>query len=548
MNVTTQDFEKLFEASVQHKAMKPGELIKGNVVKVLRDYVLVDVGFKSEGQISIEEFRNLDGEITVKAGDVVDVVFENVEDENGLVVLSKEKADALAAWDKLSEAETSNETVDGVIINKIKGGMVVNVGGVRAFLPGSQIDLKPVKSLDKLVGKKFRFKILKLNRSKGNVVVSRRAVLEVELEEAKNELLSTLQEGQVVEGIVKNITDYGAFVDLGGVDGLIHITDISWGRIGHPSEVLKVGDKINVLILRYDDESKKISLGLKQLSQDPWEQVKDGYLPGTKVKGKVVNITDYGAFIELESGVEGLVHVSEMSWTKKVKHPSKIVNLGDSVEAVVLDVDAPSRRISLGMKQIEPNPWDELEAKYPSGTKINGEIKNITDFGLFVGVEDGIDGLVHVSDISWTKKIKHPSDLYKKGDHVDAVVLNVDKKNERFSLGIKQLEEDPFAQACNGCPVGKVVEGKVTAVDSSGATIDFGMGIDGYISSKHFDREPPKVDDQIDAEVSGHDDKERRIILSIRQYIKNAQKRDFEDFKAKQGESRATLFDVMKKE
>ncbi|MFO1519235.1 MAG: 30S ribosomal protein S1 [bacterium] len=548
MNVTTQDFEKLFEESTKQKPVKQGELVKGTVVKVLRDFVMVDIGYKSEGQIPIEEFKDLDGQVTVQPGELVDVVFESIEDENGLIVLSKEKADALAAWDKLSDAEQQSTAVEGVIINKIKGGMVVNVGGVRAFLPGSQIDLKPVKSLDKLIGKKYRFRILKLNRAKGNVVVSRRAVLEKELEEAKKELLSTLQEGQVVEGIVKNITDYGAFVDLGGVDGLIHITDISWGRIGHPSEVLKVGDKINVLILRYDDETGKISLGLKQLSNDPWEQVKEKYVPGTRVKGKVVNITDYGAFVELESGVEGLVHISEMSWTKKVKHPSKIVNLGDLVEAVVLDVDAPSRRISLGMKQIEPNPWDELEAKYPVNTRIKGEIKNITDFGIFVGIEEGIDGLVHISDLSWTKKVKHPSELYKKGDMVEAVVLNVDKKNERFSLGIKHLEEDPFAKACNAYPVGKPVEAKVISVDTAGAVVDLGDGVEGFINSRELDREPPKVDDVVEAEVAGHDEKDRRIVLSIRQYRKHAQKRDLEEFRAKQGESRATLSDIMRKE
>ena len=548
MTLTTADFEKLFEASTKQKPVKPGDLVKGTVVKVLRDYVLVDIGYKSEGQIPIEEFKDLDGEVAIQAGDTVDVVFETVEDENGLIVLSKEKADALAAWDKLAEAETSQTPIEGVIINKIKGGMVVNVGGVRAFLPGSQIDLKPVKSLDKLIGKKYRFQILKLNRAKGNVVVSRRSVLEKELEKAKSELLANLQEGQVVEGFVKNITDYGAFVDLGGVDGLIHITDISWGRIGHPSEVLKVGDKINVLILRYDEETQKISLGLKQLSNDPWDQVKEKYLSGLRVKGKVVNITDYGAFVELESGVEGLVHISEMSWTKKVKHPSKIVNLGDTIEAVVLDVDVPSRRISLGLKQIEPNPWDELENKYPVNSRIKGEVKNVTDFGIFVGIEEGIDGLVHVSDLSWTKKVKHPSELYKKGDVVEAVVLNVDKKNERFSLGIKHLEEDPFAKACNACPVGKPVEGKVTAVDATGVTVDLGIGVDGYITSKELDREPPKVDDTIDAEVTGHDERDRRILLSVKQYLKHSQKRDLEEFRAKQGESRATLSDVIRKE
>jgi len=546
MNVTTQDFEKLFEQSI--KVAKPGELVKGTVAKVLRDYVLVDIGFKSEGQIPIEEFRNLDGEVTIQPGEVVNVVLESLEDDNGMVVISKEKADALAAWDKLAEAEQQNLPIDGVIINKIKGGMVVNVGGVRAFLPGSQIDLKPVKSLDKLVGKKFKFKILKLNRAKGNVVVSRRAVLEQEREEAKKELLSHLQEGQVVEGVVKNITDYGAFIDLGGVDGLLHITDISWGRIGHPSEVLQVNAKVNVLILRYDEETQKVSLGLKQLSSDPWDTVKDRYLPGTRVKGKVVNITDYGAFVELEAGVEGLVHISEMSWTKKVKHPSKIVNLGDTIDSVVLDVDVPSRRISLGMKQIEPNPWDELLDKYPIGTKIKGEVKNITDFGLFVGIDENIDGLVHVSDISWTKKIKHPSEAYKKGDQVEALVLNIDKANERISLGIKQLEEDPLAQVYNAYQVGKSAEGKVKSVEPMGVIVELAPDVEGFLLNKEFERDSLKVGDPIEAEVTGFDEKERRFFLSIRKYNKNAQRRDFEEFKAKQGESRATLSDIMNKE
>ena len=546
MNVTTQDFEKLFEQSV--KVAKPGELVKGTVAKVLRDYVLVDIGFKSEGQISIEEFRNFDGEVTIQAGDIVSVVLENLEDDNGMVVISKEKADALAAWDKLAEAEQQNLSIDGMVINKIKGGMVVNVGGVRAFLPGSQIDLKPIKSLDKLVGKKFKFKILKLNRAKGNVVVSRRAVLEQEREEAKKELLSHLQEGQVVEGFVKNITDYGAFIDLGGVDGLLHITDISWGRIGHPSEVIQVNSKINVLILRYDGETQKVSLGLKQLTQDPWDTVKERFLPGTRVNGKVVNITDYGAFVELEAGVEGLVHISEMSWTKKVKHPSKLVNLNDTIEAVVLDVDVPSRRISLGIKQIEPNPWDELAEKYPVGTKIKGEVKNITDFGLFVGIDENIDGLVHVSDISWTKKVKHPSELYKKGDQVEALVLNIDKANERISLGVKQLEEDPFAKACNSFPLGKPAEGKVKSIEANGVVVNLGAEVEGFLPNKEFERDSLKVDAPIDAEVTGFDDKERRILLSVRKYNKNSQKRDFEEFKAKQGESKATLSDIMNKE
>lgn len=544
MSVTTQDFEKLLTQSLP--PANPGELIKGTVVKILRDYVLVDIGFKSEGQIPIEEFRNLDGEVTLQPGESVDVVLESTEDDNGMVLLSKEKADALAVWDRLAEAETKGTFIEGVIVNKIKGGMVVNLGGVKAFLPGSQIDLKPVKSLDKLIGKKYTFKILKLNRPKGNVVVSRRAVLEQEREEAKTELLASLQEGQVVEGIVKNITDYGAFVDLGGIDGLLHITDISWGRIGHPSEVLQVGAKLNVLVLRYDEETKKVSLGLKQLTPDPWEKIDETYTPGTRVKGKVVNITDYGAFVELSPGVEGLVHISEMTWHKKAKHPSKIVNLGDMVEAVVLDIDVGTRRISLGMKQIEPNPWNELELKYPVGTRIQGEVKNITDFGLFVGIEEGIDGLVHISDISWTKKIKHPSDLYKKGDKVEAVVLNVDKANERFSLGIKQLEEDPFAKIFNSCPVGKVVEGKVKSIENFGVIVDLGFeGVEGFIPTKELDRETAQIGASIEAEVIGQDEKERRIELSLKSYHKNAQKRHFDEFKAKQGEGKATLSDIM---
>ncbi|MDL1871089.1 30S ribosomal protein S1 [Deltaproteobacteria bacterium PRO3] len=542
-----EDFGALFEESLKKHPLNEGELVKGTVVKVTRDYVMVDIGFKSEGQINIDEFRNLDGEVTVQPGDKVDVVFEAAEDESGMVVLSKEKADALQAWDKLAEVEKENGIIEGVIINKIKGGMVVNVGGVRAFLPGSQIDLKPVKSLDRLIGKKFRFKILKLNKAKGNVVLSRRAILELEREVQKAELLKNIAEGQVVEGQVKNITDYGAFIDLGGIDGLLHITDMTWGRINHPSEVVALGQTLKVVVLKFDQDSHKVSLGLKQLLPDPWESVPEKYTVGTRLKGKVVNVTDYGAFVELEEGVEGLVHVSEMSWLKKVKHPSKIVNVGDFIEAVVLDFDSNSRRISLGMKQIEPNPWSQLQQKYPLGSRVKGVVKNVTDFGVFIGIEEGIDGLVHVSDFSWAHKAKHPSEIYQKGQEVEAVVLNIDQENERFSLGVKQLDEDPFQKIIRGFAPGSHVKGKVTAVENHGVSLDMGDEVQGFIPNKELDGESPAVGDEIEAQVTNIDDKEHRVVLSIRAYHKSTEKQALEDFRAKQGDATATLSDVLSK-
>lgn len=543
---TTQDFAALFEESQKKNPIQVGELTKGKVVKVTRDSVIVDIGFKSEGEISLEEFRDLDGEISVKAEDEVDVVFEAAEDNRGQVKLSKEKADALHAWDKLAEVEAGDGTIDGVVINKIKGGMVVNIGGVRAFLPGSQIDLKPVRSLDKLIGKRFTFKILKLNKAKGNVVISRRAILEREREDQRSELLKNIAEGQVVEGEVKNITDYGAFIDLGGVDGLLHITDMTWGRINHPSEVVALGQTIKVVVLKFDADSHKVSLGLKQLSEDPWEGVPSKFPVGTRVSGKIVNITDYGAFIELEEGVEGLVHVSEMSWGKKLKHPSKIVNPGDSIEAVVLDFDSNSRRISLGMKQIEPNPWTKIEEKYPIDSKIKGIIKNVTDFGIFLEIEDGIDGLVHVSDFSWNDKIEHPSEKYNKGDEIEAIVLNIDQDNERFSLGIKQLPGDPFQKINSEFGPKSHPKGKVTKADSSGAYLDLGSGIEGYIPKKELDGTIPEVGEEIEAEVTNIDDKGRRVNLSLRTYHKSTEKKALEDFRATQGDAGATLSDAFK--
>ncbi len=548
MQNTSQDFGALFEESLKKHPLKEGELVKGTVVKVTRDFVMVDIGFKSEGQIAVDEFKNLDGEVTVNPGDIVDVVFEAAEDDEGRIVLSKEKADALQAWDKLAEVEKENGVIEGVVINKIKGGMVVNVGGVRAFLPGSQIDLKPVKSLDKLINRKFKFKILKLNKAKGNVVLSRRAILEEERETQKAELLKNIAEGQVVEGSVKNITDYGAFIDLGGVDGLLHITDMTWGRIQHPSEVVALGQTLKVVVLKFDQDSQKVSLGLKQLSPDPWENVPEKYPLGTRIKGKVVNVTDYGAFVELEEGVEGLVHISEMSWGKKVKHPSKIVNVGDLIEAVVLDFEPGNRRISLGMKQIEPNPWSQLQAKYPVNSKVKGVIKNVTDFGIFVGIEEGIDGLVHVSDFSWGQQSNHPSEIYKKGDEVEAVVLNIDQENERFSLGIKQLENDPFQKIMKNFSPGAHAKGKVTTVENNGIHLDLSEGVLGFIPKKELDQESPLVGDEIEAQVINIDDKERRVTLSIRVYRKSTEKQALEDFRAKQGDATATLSDILSKE
>lgn len=548
MEYTTEDFAKLFEAQQKDHPMKIGEPTKGKVVKINRDSVIVDIGFKSEGEVDIEEFRNLDGEIDVEPGSEVDVVLESPEDENGRVVVSKEKADALQAWDKLSEVESSHGTIDGIVLNKIKGGMVVNIGGVRAFLPGSQIDLKPIKGLDRLVGKRFSFKILKLNKAKGNVVVSRRAILEQEREEQRSSLLKNLAEGQVVEGQVKNITDYGAFVDLGGIDGLLHITDMTWGRINHPSEVVSVGQTLKVVVLKFDHSNGKVSLGLKQLSTDPWESVPENYAVGTRVSGKVVNITDYGAFVELEDGVEGLVHVSEMSWGKKLKHPSKIVNPGDTIEAVVLDFDSNSRRISLGMKQIEPNPWSLIEEKYPVGSVIKGQVKNVTDFGIFLEIEEGIDGLVHVSDFSWKEKTENPADKYKKGDEIEAVVLNVDQDNERFSLGIKQLPDDPWQKINQGFKVRSHVKGKVSRVEAEGVYLDLGDDVQGFMPKKELDGVAPEKNEELELEVISIDEKERRVVLSLKAFHRSTEKQALADFRSKQGESMGTLSDVLKKE
>ncbi|RLA93817.1 MAG: 30S ribosomal protein S1, partial [Deltaproteobacteria bacterium] len=452
---------QLYEETL--KDIQEGEIVEGKVIKITPEYVLVDVGYKSEGEIPIAEFQNEAGEVQVKVNDKVEVLLERREDEEGLIVLSKTKADQARVWDKIGKVWENNEEIEGKIISRIKGGLSVDIG-VKAFLPGSQIDLHPVRDMDSLIGQVFRFKVLKFNKKRGNIVISRRAILEEEREKMRTQILKTLEVGSIVEGTIKNITDYGVFIDLGGLDGLLHITDISWGRVNHPSEMFSLGDRIKVKVIGIDKEKERVSLGLKQMTPDPWANADEKYPVGKRVTGKVVSITNYGIFIELEKGIEGLIHISEMSWTKKIRHPSQIVSLHDEVEGVVLSVDSSKKRISLGIKQLEPNPWTVVKEKYPVGTIIDGTIKNITDFGIFVGIDEGIDGLIHISDLSWTKKFKHPSELYKKGQKIRAVVLNIGEKNERFSLGVKQLEKDPWEGISQKYSPGDIVEGKVTNI------------------------------------------------------------------------------------
>ena len=474
------EFAELFEKTTSKtQKMKEGELVKGKVVAIDRDVVIVDVGMKSEGIIPIDEFKSYDGGMSANVGDEIEVFVDSVNDETGAISLSKERADGIKAWDTLVEKSKGEGVVEGKVVAKVKGGLSVDIG-VKAFLPASQADLRPPKNLEQYVGNIYQFKIIKINRKRGNVVLSRKAVLEVERESMKEETLKNLSEGQVFDGITKNITDYGVFVDIGGIDGLLHVTDMSWGRLNHPSEMVKVGDGLRVVVLKYDQDSQKVSLGLKQLQADPWTTVKERYQIGNKVKGRVVSLTDYGAFVSLEDGVEGLIHVSEMSWTRKVKHPSKILSVGETVEALVLDVDTGSRRISLGLKQIMPNPWRELEDKYPIGSKIKGQIRNIADFGVFVEVGE-IDGLVHVSDLDWIQNYGHIADAYKKGQELEAVVLHIDPEGEKFSLGVKHLLDDPWDQINARYQAGTEVEAEVFEINSGGAVLIIEEGVYGLI-------------------------------------------------------------------
>jgi small subunit ribosomal protein S1 len=512
MNMYEESFKRFAE----------GEVVTGRIISIDKDHVLVDIGYKSEGQIRLYEFKDEDGNVTAQMGDTVEVMVEWWDDEEERVVLSKEKAANIKTWDAIKKSYDEDGTVEGVISNRVKGGFSVDIG-VQAFLPGSQADLRPIRNLDELVGQTYEFKILKYNRKRSNIVLSRRAILEKEREEKRSTTLSSIHEGKVVEGIVKNITDYGVFIDLGGVDGLLHITDISWGRVKHPSELFSVGDTITVKILSFDLEKERVSLGMKQLSADPWSIASEKYAVGSRVTGVVVSLTDYGAFVELEEGIEGLIHVSEMSWTRKVRHPSKVVSVGEEVEAVVLDIKPESRRISLGMKQVVPNPWDVIAEKYPVGTTIEGKIKNITDFGLFIGIDEGIDGLVHISDISWIKRIKHPSELFKKGDMVQAIVLDIEKESERFSLGIKQLQADPWKSVAERYQVGKEITGTITNLTDFGVFVELEEGIEGLVHVSEISKEKIKtpvgmfnIGEVITARVMNINSDERRIGLSIK--------------------------------
>ena len=534
-------FADLLEQSYARDEVAEGEIVSGSVISVNKDYVLVDVGYKSEGMVPLYEFPVLNGAPQVKPGDKVDVLVESRENEMGLIVLSKEKADKLKIWDEISAACERDEVVEGTIVARVKGGLSVDIG-VKAFLPGSQVDLRPIRNLDKLIGERYKFKVIKFNKKRGNIVLSRRALLEKERETMKAVTLQKLEEGAVMQGVVKNITEYGAFVDLGGIDGLLHITDMSWGRVNHPGELFQVGDEVTVKVLKFDRETERVSLGLKQIQQDPWTTAQQNFPVGTRVKGKVVSLTDYGAFIELVPGVEGLIHVSEMSWTKRVKHPSKILNIGDECEALVLDIDQENKRISLGMKQIEPNPWHTLNEKYPVGAVIRGQVRNITDFGIFVGIEEGIDGLVHISDLSWTTRVKHPSEMYQKGDEVEAVILNIDAENERISLGIKQLHEDPWGRIPQAHPRGSRVKGKITKITDFGAFVEIEPGVEGLvhvseIADEHVDdpRKYLKVGDEREVMIIDIDPEERKIGLSIKAVAKAEQGIDYRAYLGQSG-------------
>lgn len=547
------EFAELFHDSL--KQLQVGDIVKGVVVQISQDYVLVDVGYKSEGCISLSEFLDESGQPTVQVGDEVEVLFERRENELGYIVLSKRKALAHLVWDKIAAAGGEGGMIEGKIVGKVKGGLNVDIGGLMAFLPASQADLRPAGNLDKYLGQTYAFRVLKLNRKRGNVVLSRRVLLEEDREKSREVTLATLAEGQIVEGVVKNITDYGAFVDLGGLDGLLHITDMSWGRLGHPSEAIKVGDTLSVKVLKFDRAKGKISLGLKQTMPDPWQNVEAKYPIGERVTGKVVSLAEYGAFVSLEDGVEGLVHVSEMSWTRRVRHPSEVLKVGDEVETVVLGIDPGNRRISLGLKQTQVNPWTIIGERYPVGTKIEGQIKNITDFGVFIGIEDGIDGLVHVSDISWTKRVKHPSEVFAKGDTVQAVVLNIDVENERLSLGIKQLTPDPWSEIPTKYRPGTRVRGKVSSVTDFGVFVEIEEGIEGLVHVSELSQEKlatPKgfceVGDELEAVVLNVDAKERKVGLSIKSLQNAIDKEEFEAFMGSQGEATSNLGDLLKVE
>lgn len=548
-----ENFQTLYEESF--KEIAEGQILKGTVIEITPDHVTVDVGYKCEGQIPMEEFLKRNRKLDVKVGDRIDVLLEKKDREGGLLILSKEKADKVNAWREVTRSCREGEVIEGEIVSKVKGGLSVDIGGLYAFLPGSQIDLKPIHNLDEMIGQRLAFKVIKFNRKRNNIVLSRRILLEEERKVQREETLSRLKEGEIVEGTVKNLTDYGAFVDLGGLDGLLHITDISWGRLGHPSEKLSVGERIHLKVLHFDPEKEKVSLGLKQTLPDPWNTALEKYPVGARLKGKVVNITDYGVFVELEEGIEGLVHISEMTWGKKMKHPSKVVRVGDLVEVMVLDCDPVKRRISLGMKQVAPNPWEVIAEKYPPGMRVKGRVKTITDFGVFIGFGEGVDGLVHVSEMSWTKKVRHPSELFKKGQEVEAVVLSVDPKNERLSLGIKQLTPDPWKAVGQRYRKGEIVQGKVTNVTDFGAFVELEEGIEGLIHVSEISREKVgkpsdvlKPGEMVSALVLHVDSQERRIGLSLKGLKERMEKTEIERYMTHQGSTSNSLGALIQEE
>jgi len=531
------EFAKLFNDKVD--SLRPGKVVAGSVSGISKDVVAVDIGFKSDGVVPREQFLNADGALAVKIGDKIDVYIIALENEYGQLVLSREKAEQKKVWDRVEDIFKKGGTLTGKVMSKVKGGLQVDIG-IPAFLPGSQVDIRPHRSLDKFIGETFEFGVLKITRDKGNIVLSRRAVLMSERDQLRSETLKVLNEGVVMEGVVKNITDYGAFIDLGGIDGLLHISDVTWGRINHPSEKLTVGQSVPVVVLKYDKDKERVSLGMKQLKDDPWKTVSDRYPVGMRVSGKITSVVDYGAFVELEEGVEGLIHVSEMSWLKKGRTPSKMVTVGTEVEAVVLGIDSEQQRISLGMKQLQPNPWDELRAKHPIGSKVTGKVRSITDFGIFIGIEDGIDGLVHVSDFSWTKRIKDPKEiqeLYKKGDEVEAVVLDIDATNERLSLGVKQLSTDPWEVIPQRYPLGTKLRGKITSVTNFGVFVEIEEAVEGLIHSSQLGLEKGsdpsetfKTGSEVEAEVTNIDREERRISLSIGAIRRRQEKEQMAEF------------------
>jgi small subunit ribosomal protein S1 len=551
----SESFAQLFEESLASKQMRPGSIVIGTVVDIRSDAVVVNAGLKSEGIIPIEQFRNDHGDVDVKVGDEIEVALDMVEDGFGETRLSREKAKRAQAWKHLEDAFEKGETVTGMISGKVKGGFTVDIEDIRAFLPGSLVDVRPVRDPGYLEGKELEFKVIKLDRKRNNVVVSRRAVVESEYSAEREQLLESLQEGLVLKGIVKNLTDYGAFVDLGGIDGLLHITDMAWKRVKHPSEVVNVGDEIDVKVLKFDRERNRVSLGLKQLGADPWTDLSRRYPPGSRLFGKITNIADYGCFVEIEEGVEGLVHVSEMDWTNKNVHPSKLVHLGDEVEVMVLDIDEERRRISLGMKQCQPNPWDEFAATHNKGDRVTGKIKSITDFGIFVGLDGGIDGLVHLSDISWNASGEEAVRNFKKGDEVDAVVLAVDPERERISLGVKQLEKDPFSNFVAEHAKGSIVTGTVKEVDAKGAVIELGDSVEGHLRASELARDRVedarsvlKVGDTVEAKFMGVDRKNRTISLSIKAKETAEEAEALQDYTRSAATGTATLGEILKEQ